>query len=400
MSSPKYSIVLPTLNGAETLCVTVPEILKSDRDDFELIISNNHSDDNTKEIIESLLVNDPRLKLVEPPQRLPLGKHLDFAYQQAQGEWQGHLGDDDIIFPSRFDILDQVIASSNVQVIRGEYVRYHWPNFIEAKLANTLDGRTYTGKVIVKQGSELAKQLLNETIVYGGGSWVVHRDIINKVRERCGYFSSPQHVEFFAMRAACTISDRVALLDLPIWVIGRHSKSAGTQGLGKKRKNSTWDWSFEDPQHYEFFPFQYKGYVSISHDAALAVKTQFPEILGDTDINWLPLIDAVANDLKGLIENGQLPPEAEQIFAKGFRHLPLTVQAKWLILNKFKLKRIVSKLYNLTNQKGQSFTADPKNSDGCFGWPHYLCGSHVGIESIVDVPKWVEHTFFGFFDKI
>jgi glycosyltransferase involved in cell wall biosynthesis len=37
MPSPKYSIVLPTLNGAETLAVTVPEMLKIDRDDFELV---------------------------------------------------------------------------------------------------------------------------------------------------------------------------------------------------------------------------------------------------------------------------------------------------------------------------------------------------------------------------
>ncbi len=47
MPCPKYSTVLPTLNGAETLSVTVPEMLKIDRDDFELVISNNQSDDNT-----------------------------------------------------------------------------------------------------------------------------------------------------------------------------------------------------------------------------------------------------------------------------------------------------------------------------------------------------------------
>src|SRR5215218_7847117 len=122
---PKYSIILPTLNGKRTLSVTLPAMLRTDRDDVEWVISENHSDDGTYQAIRDIVADDERVRLVRPPERLPLGKHLEFAYQQATGRWLSHVGDDDHLLPWRFQLLDQILEDDgeDCSLVRAEYPR-------------------------------------------------------------------------------------------------------------------------------------------------------------------------------------------------------------------------------------------------------------------------------------
>jgi glycosyltransferase involved in cell wall biosynthesis len=66
MIRPKYSIVIPSFRGFESLKIIIPYILSIDRDDFEVIVSINHSEDAniTKEFLLSLF--DKRLKIFTP----------------------------------------------------------------------------------------------------------------------------------------------------------------------------------------------------------------------------------------------------------------------------------------------------------------------------------------------
>ena len=45
MKKPKYSILIPTYNKAEYLQYSIKSVLNSDYQDFELIVSNDFSDD-------------------------------------------------------------------------------------------------------------------------------------------------------------------------------------------------------------------------------------------------------------------------------------------------------------------------------------------------------------------
>ena len=56
MSSYKYSIVIPSYRGYESLKIIIPYILSIDRNDFEIIVSINHSEDAnlSREFFEKL----------------------------------------------------------------------------------------------------------------------------------------------------------------------------------------------------------------------------------------------------------------------------------------------------------------------------------------------------------
>ena len=59
---PRYGILLPTRNGASLLEGCVRSVLDQDYEDFELVISDNASDDGTGDILAGF-ASDPRVRL-------------------------------------------------------------------------------------------------------------------------------------------------------------------------------------------------------------------------------------------------------------------------------------------------------------------------------------------------
>ena len=60
---PFFSIVVPTYNRSAILLNTLQTILKQTYNDFEIIVVDDGSTDNTTEIIQPVLLNEKRVKL-------------------------------------------------------------------------------------------------------------------------------------------------------------------------------------------------------------------------------------------------------------------------------------------------------------------------------------------------
>lgn len=121
----KYSIVIPTRNRSQYILYAIKSVLKSTRNDIELIVSNNFSTDNTAEMIAK--ISDTRLKLVSPSVFLPMAGHYEFAIAQASGEWITIMGDDDAVMPYIFESLDEHIKKyPQIDIISSARSYYFW----------------------------------------------------------------------------------------------------------------------------------------------------------------------------------------------------------------------------------------------------------------------------------
>ena len=248
-------------------------MLRLARPDVEWIISDNRSDDGGYDWLLKLAAGDRRLRVVRPANRLCIGEHLEFTYRFARGQWLCHIGDDDLLLPDRFEILDRVIADTRADIVRGQFLRYLWPEYPDPRVANSFDpNQQFSGDISLLTGPELARRMLNEKVVHAGGAWAIKRELVEQVRERASWFSSPQHLEFFGMRAAAALSQRAALIDRPLFILGRHKKSSGSLAYLPKRKVGAahWNWNFEDPLPYRYSPFLWKAYCTLSLDGALS----------------------------------------------------------------------------------------------------------------------------------
>jgi glycosyltransferase involved in cell wall biosynthesis len=90
---PKVSIGLPAYNSAKYLREALDSLLAQTFTDFELIISDDASTDETSEICQEYMTKDRRIRYIRQPQNTGMAANQNFVFQQARGEffmWAGH----------------------------------------------------------------------------------------------------------------------------------------------------------------------------------------------------------------------------------------------------------------------------------------------------------------------
>ena len=98
---PKISVLMSTYNDAEYIREAVESILKQSFTDFEFLIIDDVSSDNTVDIISSF--KDPRIKLIRNEVNRGLTCNLNVLLEMAKGEYIARMDGDDISHPDRFE---------------------------------------------------------------------------------------------------------------------------------------------------------------------------------------------------------------------------------------------------------------------------------------------------------
>jgi len=97
---PKISVLMPVYNGEKYLKEAIRSILAQTFSDFEFLIINDGSTDNSVKIIESF--DDPRIRLIHNPENIGLAETCNRGLELASGEYIARMDCDDISLPERF----------------------------------------------------------------------------------------------------------------------------------------------------------------------------------------------------------------------------------------------------------------------------------------------------------
>lgn len=98
MGQPLVSIILPTYNRQEMLVNAIKSILNQNYKNIELIIVNDSSTDNTREIVKK--IKDERLLYFEKKNGGPASAR-NFGIKKARGKYIAFCDDDDIFLPGK-----------------------------------------------------------------------------------------------------------------------------------------------------------------------------------------------------------------------------------------------------------------------------------------------------------
>ena len=104
--SPKISVIMPLYNGGKYLYYSLRSIQNQKMKDIEIILINDCSTDDTLQIIEKYMKEDPRIKLInnEKNRRILYSKSISALY--ANGKYILELDQDDMfITDDAFNIL-------------------------------------------------------------------------------------------------------------------------------------------------------------------------------------------------------------------------------------------------------------------------------------------------------
>ncbi len=96
---PKVTIIIPTYNRSDLLQRAVDSVLSQSYTDYELIIVDDRSSDNTQKIIASF--DDPRITCIRRKTNRGLSAARNTGVEQARGEYIAFLDDDDEWLPEK-----------------------------------------------------------------------------------------------------------------------------------------------------------------------------------------------------------------------------------------------------------------------------------------------------------
>jgi glycosyltransferase involved in cell wall biosynthesis len=99
-SAPRVTIGLPVYNGDNFLRDAVVSILSQTYEDFELIVSDNASTDETEAICREYGNLDSRVRYIRHTQNRGAAPNYNFVFEQARGEYFKWAAHDDVVHPS------------------------------------------------------------------------------------------------------------------------------------------------------------------------------------------------------------------------------------------------------------------------------------------------------------
>lgn len=99
MGRPGISVVMPVYNGQETIEAAIRSLLGQDHDDFELVVVDDGSEDETVAIVTGF--GDPRIRLFRHERNEGIVQALNVGVGVARGELIARLDADDLSSPQR-----------------------------------------------------------------------------------------------------------------------------------------------------------------------------------------------------------------------------------------------------------------------------------------------------------
>ena len=110
-TSPKISVIMSVFNDQKNIESSVNSILDQTYKNFELLVRDDGSSDQTRKILES--IKDKRIKLFTSSKNIGLTKSLNLLIKKSSGTLIARQDSDDISLKDRFEIqVNRLISGS------------------------------------------------------------------------------------------------------------------------------------------------------------------------------------------------------------------------------------------------------------------------------------------------
>ena len=103
MEKPLVSVIMGIYNTAKTLPNSINSLLEQTYENWELIMCDDCSTDNTYEVAMEFANKYPNIKLIRNEKNMRLAYSLNQCLKVAKGEYVARMDADDVCLPSRFE---------------------------------------------------------------------------------------------------------------------------------------------------------------------------------------------------------------------------------------------------------------------------------------------------------
>lgn len=170
---PKISVIIPAYNAEATILETIDSVLKQTFTDFELLVINDGSQDNTQTVVES--ISDARVQVISYPNGgVCVARNRGISL--AKGELIAFLDADDLWTS---DKLEKQYAALQEHPEAG--VAYSWTCFMDVTDSQTPP--TFLPSLEYEWTGDVYPNLLVQDFIHSGSNTLIRREAIASVGE-------------------------------------------------------------------------------------------------------------------------------------------------------------------------------------------------------------------------
>jgi glycosyltransferase involved in cell wall biosynthesis len=114
---PLFTVIIPQKDRAEYLIHTLRTCMIQDYPNFEIIVSDDCSKDNSVEVISELMNKDSRIKLFAHNNHLGMRDNFEFALNQVRPGYVMALGGDDGLAPGSIWRMHEILLKTNRELL-------------------------------------------------------------------------------------------------------------------------------------------------------------------------------------------------------------------------------------------------------------------------------------------
>lgn len=230
MSNAKITVGIPVYNGADYIANTIQSVLNQTFTDFELVIADNCSTDNTTEIVESF--KDKRITLIKNPENYGMVGNWNVCLKNSHCEFFHLLCADDLLLPNCLEEEYTAITQDS-----GIVMAFSASNVINSD-GKVLMTRRPLKKDCVFDGVLLAKKSFRSYNLYGEPSNILYRP--ESLLKSGGYNTSMWYVPDWEASLRISCEGKVAYISTPLMsfrVSPSSASSSYTKNKDKIRKD-------------------------------------------------------------------------------------------------------------------------------------------------------------------
>lgn len=284
------SVILPTYNREEMLPRSIDSILEQTFQDFELIVVDDASTDDTTAVIDQY--DDPRIQFVSHEENRGGGAARNTGIDRAEGEYIAFLDSDDEWKPSKLQRqIERLESSSEAWIaaycdyrVRMQGLTEHFKNALKHVIGSVTKSTQGT-----EGGEELIPEVLMMRLSAGAGSTLlVNAQAVDEIDGFDESFERHQDLEFLirllhAGKLAYVDEDLVTLHDTGAPSLEDVKKSKGKY-LSKFEKEIEWAESIGydvttqhrfDLARYHFRAGKFREGVSFIDDTEMLYQQNF-----------------------------------------------------------------------------------------------------------------------------
>lgn len=324
---PRFTVIIPQKDRSEYLIHTLRTCMIQDYPNFEIIVGDDCSEDNTVEMVRELQKQDPRIKLIAHEHHVGMRDNFELALDEVKPGYVMALGGDDGLVPGCIWRMYEIIKETGCELLTWSQAGYKYPMRDGSNGTFVVPRRKFKGVKMVKSTEFLTKiahsmsyMTVDCPMFYVKG--VVSTELVDRVKSRTPdgrFYYCPTPDGFSGVVLAGEVEE-YAYTREPLSITGDSPKSQGrnykrTDEKSKKESQQFFNDNIRVTMHKDLASQQYSPLITLMTADYLLTARDLPGWPGKFEMfTWEHLIRKTI----GMLERN---PFANEVLVRELRIL-------------------------------------------------------------------------------